>query len=274
MDRVFLRSQYAVYYRHARRAKFSSQARSDYTALFLLKGRLRCSVAGLELELGEAGAMLVDAGASGVALGRGETETLTLTLAPGYLLDSAMRMRLSFAGTRVVFRESIVERDEQLERLARDLADELGQEQAGHELIITALVEQVVVHLLRRHANVRRSDELELSRVGLVDRRIRRAVELMHANLDRDLPLEELAAAAYISPFHFSRLFKKLTGTSPHAYLATLRVERAQTLLAETDLNVSEVSARVGFNSPSHFSKAFRQSTGMTPRAFRSAIVR
>jgi AraC family transcriptional regulator len=130
------------------------------------------------------------------------------------------------------------------------------------------------VHLLRHHANVRRSDELELSRVGLVDRRIRRAVELMHANLDKDLPLEELAAAAYLSAFHFARLFKKLTGASPHAYLATLRVQRAQQLLAETDLSISELSARVGYSSPSHFSKAFRQSTGMTPRAFRAAIVK
>jgi AraC family transcriptional regulator len=136
------------------------------------------------------------------------------------------------------------------------------------------MIEQTVIHLLRHHSNVRRSDELELSRVGLVDRRIRRAVELMHAHLDRDLPLEEIAAAAYLSPFHFARFFKKVTGASPHAYLATLRASRAQTLLAETDLSVTEISARVGYSSPSHFTKAFRQATGLTPRAFRSAIVR
>jgi len=121
---------------------------------------------------------------------------------------------------------------------------------------------------------VRRSDELELSRVGLVDRRIRRAVELMHAHMDRELPLEEIAAAAYLSPFHFARLFKKLTGASPHAYLATLRVERAQALLAQTDLSVAEVSLRVGYASSSHFTKAFRQATGLTPSAFRAAVIR
>ena len=134
-------------------------------------------------------------------------------------------------------------------------------------------MEQLLVHLLRHHSNVRHAQELELSRVGLVDRRIRRAVELMHAHLERDLPLEEIAAAAYLSPFHFARLFKKLTGASPHAYLATLRVARAQTLLAETDSSVSEISARVGYGSPSHFTQAFRQATGLTPRAFRAALV-
>jgi AraC family transcriptional regulator len=134
-------------------------------------------------------------------------------------------------------------------------------------------MEQLVIHLLRHHSNVRRSEELELSRVGLVDRRIRRAIELMHAHLDHELPLEEIAAAAYLSPFHFARLFKKLTGASPHAYLATLRATRAQTLLAETDLSISEVSVRVGYSSSSHFTKAFRQATGLTPRAFRKAVV-
>jgi AraC family transcriptional regulator len=150
----------------------------------------------------------------------------------------------------------------------------LTAEEPGQEIVVAALVEQLTVHLLRHHTNVRRSDELELSRVGLVDRRIRRAVELMHAHLDRELPLEEIASAAYLSPFHFARLFKKLTGASPHAYLATLRVERAQTLLAETDLSIAAVSARVGYASPSHFTKAFHQAVGLTPRAFRAAIVR
>jgi AraC family transcriptional regulator len=139
---------------------------------------------------------------------------------------------------------------------------------------VTALVEQMIVQLLRHHSQIRRSDELELSRAGLVDRRIRRAVELMHANLDRDLPLEEIAAAAYLSPFHFSRLFKKLTGATPHAYLAGLRAARAQSLLADTDLSITEISARVGYASPSHFTKAFRLATGLTPRAFRAATVR
>ena len=60
-----------------------------------------------------------------------------------------------------------------------------------------ALVEQLLVHVLRSYAQPRRSDELELSRVGLVDRRIRRSVELMHTQLDQDLTLKALAAASY-----------------------------------------------------------------------------
>ncbi|HYO91392.1 MAG TPA: helix-turn-helix domain-containing protein [Pyrinomonadaceae bacterium] len=274
MDRVFLRSQFAVYYRRARRLRLTSEARSDYAVIFPLEGILTASVAGEEMEASHAGALLINPGSAVSIASREEAAFLMLTLTPAFVLDLAVRLRLTLSGATVVFSSERVEKDERLAQLARDLTGEMIEEEAGQDVVITAQVEQALVHLLRHHANVRRSDELELSRVGLVDRRIRRAVEMMHAHMERDLPIEELASAAYLSPFHFARLFKKLTGASPHAYLASLRVQRAQQLLAETDLSISELSARVGYSSPSHFSKAFRQATGLTPRAFRASLVR
>jgi len=272
-DRVFLRPQYTIHYRRARaRARLESAARADYVVIFQLNGRLLFNLGDNSFELKEGGAALLDPGASALADGR-NLEYLLLTISPSFMLDRAARTGMTGAGATVSFRVSPVDDDRRLARFARDLADELMEEEAGHEMVIGALVEQLTVYLLRHHSNVRRSEELELSRVGLVDRRIRRAIELMHAHLASELPLEEIAAAAYLSPFHFARLFKKLTGASPHAYLGALRVRRAQSLLAETDLSVSEISARVGYSSPSHFTKAFRQATGLTPSAFRKALV-
>ena len=119
-----------------------------------------------------------------------------------------------------------------------------------------------------------RATRLEQSRAGLVDRRLRRSVEFMHNNFARDLQLGEIAAAAYLSEFHFARLFKRITGVTPHAYLASLRVEHARRLLVATDLSVAEVGERVGYQSASHFGKVFRQATGVTPTAFRESVVR
>lgn len=274
MDRVFLRSQFAVYYRRARRLRLTTEARSDYVVIFPLGGGLTAGPVGEELLAVQSSALLINPGRALSIASREEAAILMLTLTPAFVLDLAVRLRLTLSGATVVFGSERVERDERLVRLALDLTGELMEAEAGQDVVISAQVEQMLVHLLRHHANVRRSDELELSRVGLVDRRIRRAVEMMHAHMDRDLPIEELAGAAYLSPFHFARLFKKLTGASPHAYLASLRVQRAQQLLAETDLSISELSARVGYSSPSHFSKAFRQSTGLTPRAFRASLVK
>jgi AraC family transcriptional regulator len=275
-DRVYARPpQFTVHHRGGRRLRWSSGAAAGYAALFLLAGRLRWrDGAGRAGEVGAGGALLAAPGDQLSAAGGGPFELLTLALSPVYVLDCAVRAGLMRDGASVEFRAPLVESDERLARLARDLAEELRGAEAGHDMVVGALVEQALIHLLRRYANVRRAESLELSRVGLVDRRIRRAVELMHAHLERDLQLGELARAAHLSPFHFARLFKKLTGATPHAYLAALRAERAQTLLAETDLSVTEVGARVGYASSSHFAKAFRLATGLTPRAFRNAVIK
>jgi AraC family transcriptional regulator len=275
-DRIYAHPpHFSVHYRGGRRLRWSSAGSADYAALLLLEGRLSWRAAdGRAGELSAGGALLAAPGDDLSAAGEGRGEHLTVTLSPLFVLDCAVRARILRAGTVVGFNDPGVESDARLARLARDLAEELRGGEAGQELVVSALIEQALVHLLRRHASARRTESLELSRVGLVDRRIRRAVELMHAHLERDLPLGELARAAHLSPFHFARLFKKLTGATPHAYLAALRAARARTLLAETDLSVTEIGARVGYASSSHFAKAFRQSAGLTPRAYRNALVK
>jgi len=100
---------------------------------------------------------------------------------------------------------------------------------------------------------------------------LRRAIEFMHDNYSRELALEEIAGAAYLSEFHFARMFKQITGVTPHYYLANLRLERARKLLLETTLPISEIAWMVGYQSQSHFTRVFRSVTGVTPRAFRNA---
>jgi AraC family transcriptional regulator len=290
-DRIFTRPpHFSVHLRAGRRLRWAGGARADYAALLLLNGNMRwrastsnsettdeASTSGGDFESGElndTSALLAAPGDDLSAASDGATEFVVVQLSPLFVTDCAARAGLARSDMVVTFRERAVRNDARLARLARDLAEELREEAAGQELVVGALVEQALVQLLRRYANLRRSAHLELSRAGLVDRRIRLAVELMHAHMHRDLALEEIASAAHLSPFHFARLFKKLTSATPHAYLASLRAARAQALLAETDLPITEVGARVGYMSSSHFARAFRQATGISPRAYRKALVR
>ena len=271
-DKIYVRAGYTVHYRNAHALEWLGEVSPAYIVLFLLKGKLPWNKGESAGELRSGEALLVNPGESASVRGK-QTTQMIVTLAPSFVFDCAVRARLTRTPARVSFRLPVIESDGRLRHLAHDLAGELLEERMGQELVVAALIEQMLVYLLRRYANIRRSDEIELSRAGLVDRRIRRAVELMHAHLERDLSLGEMAAAAHLSAFHFARLFKKLTGASPHAYLAALRIARAQTLLAETDLSVTDISAQVGYISPSHFAKVFRQATGLSPRAFRAALI-
>jgi AraC family transcriptional regulator len=273
VNRFFVHPQYSVQYRRLKRLSWTNQKVYDYGVLLLLNGQLKYEVGSESGRLESGQSLLLQPSVNADARGDA-AEFLLLTLASSFVIDHAVRMRLIGPGTTVAFQPKVLEREERLFQLSNSLAAELVEEHAGREIVVAALIEQIVVHLLRHHSNMRRSDELELSRVGLVDRRIRRSVELMQAQLDQDLSLRNIAAASYLSPFHFARLFKKLTGTTPHSYLASLRTTRAQLMLAETDYSVTQISSRVGYSSPSHFSKAFRQATGLTPRAFRNNLVR
>jgi AraC family transcriptional regulator len=269
-----LRAGYEVRLRSSRRVCISSESDSRFNLVFALGGKTTWRIGERSGEIEAGGALFITPGET-LSIAGTNVSFITLALEPFFLLDAAVRAGITRTEAQLYFRASSVERDDRLIQIIRALADELLDEQAaGRDLSVAAIIEQVIIHLLRRYISVRRTSDLEMSRVGLVDRRIRRAVELMHANLEREISVGELAAAAYLSPFHFARLFKKLMGASPHAYLARLRVRRAQILLADTDLSVTEVAARAGYNNSSHFAKSFRQATALTPREFRRAIVR
>ena len=272
VNRFFVHQQYSIFYRGSKKFHWQDDVRSEYAVFFLLDGELSYQVAEESGTINRNQFLLLEPSTAATTSGS-NAHIVLVNLSPSFMLDFVLRMRLAGPGGNITFPQKVVRKDQRLTELGKSLATELASDSAGQEIVLAATVEHLAVHVLRNFSNMRRSDELELSRVGLIDRRIRRAVELMQAQMDRELSLKEIAAASYLSPFHFARLFKKLTGASPHAYLATLRTKRAQLLLAETDLSVTEISSRVGYASSSHFTKAFRQATGLTPRDFRSALV-
>ncbi len=99
---------------------------------------------------------------------------------------------------------------------------------------------------------------------------VRLALDFMIAHYARtDLQLEDIARSAHLSIPHFGRLFKQSTGTSPMAWLQTLRIQRAEFLLMQPTLRIHEVAERTGFKDPYHFSRVFRQMDECSPRQFR-----
>jgi AraC-like DNA-binding protein len=271
LNRFFVSPDFSVYYRRAKQLLWQNQATSGYSLLATLSGQVDYNLDGKPASLTASKSVVLEPNTNVTAKGR-QVELLFLTFSASLVIQHATAMRLIPPKSIVTFTREHIHGD-RLNALLSEFVSELSGEEPGKEIVMRALVEQALVHLLRSYSAPRLSEELELSRVGLVDRRIRRSVELMHTQLDQDLTLKALAAESYLSPFHFARLFKKLTGSSPHNYLAGIRATRAQWLLAETDLSVTEIGARVGYLSGSHFTKAFRIATGATPREFRKSLI-
>jgi transcriptional regulator of acetoin/glycerol metabolism len=106
---------------------------------------------------------------------------------------------------------------------------------------------------------------------GLSPAAMRRVREYVDAHLGGSMDLATLAGVAGVSIHHFARGFKQSAGVTPHHYLTQKRVERAQDLLGNTDLSVSEIALAVGFSDQSHLARHFRQMLGVTPGQFRWA---
>src|SRR3954465_1625251 len=103
-------------------------------------------------------------------------------------------------------------------------------------------------------------------------RHLLRAKDLADSRYREALDVPALAAAAHLSPAHFSREFRRAFGETPHQYLLTRRLQRAAALLRNTDHSVAEICLDVGLRSVGSFTTSFRRAYGLTPTAYRRAF--
>lgn len=107
---------------------------------------------------------------------------------------------------------------------------------------------------------------------GLAPWAERRCIELLRARISEDVSLDELAAEAQLSPYHFARMFKHSVGVPPRVYLSRLRVEKACELLESTDLSVAEIALKVGYSSNQVLARVFFKHRHMNPTEYRRAV--
>jgi AraC family transcriptional regulator len=192
------------------------------------------------------------------------TDELHLYVAPAFMAEMAGRAGhgAPVPAARFAFED----------RLLRSLAEALFAERRsggiGGALYREVISETIALHLLRTCCAVG-----ELPAPGrLAPAALRRVRELVEAELESELRLDDLARAAGLSRAHFARAFRQATGETPHAYLRRRRVERARRLLADTQLDVAAIAGLTGFSSPSHLGRVFKSVTGVTPGAYRRLV--
>ena len=104
---------------------------------------------------------------------------------------------------------------------------------------------------------------------GLAPHKLQKVLAYVEEKLAEPVGVRELASQVHMSPFHFARRFKQAVGTPPHAYITHVRIERAKSLLAGTNVPLIEVATRVGYRTQAHFTGVFHRYVGTTPRAYR-----
>jgi AraC family transcriptional regulator len=149
----------------------------------------------------------------------------------------------------------------------RAVNDELTADVAGGPLAAESLANLLAVHLIRHVLAPRR---LARRPDGAMPRgRLRAVIAYIEDHLDASPRLEQMAAVARLSTYHFAHQFKRATGLPPYQYVIMRRVERAQQLLREGDVSLAEIATRAGFPDQSAFCRHFKHLVGVTPGQFR-----
>jgi AraC-like DNA-binding protein len=139
-----------------------------------------------------------------------------------------------------------------------------GREESG--LIVNSLMLQLLLQLSRLTL------EAENRRLDAGDIYVKKAIQYMQHHYDCDIKTADIAAEINIHPVYLHRIFKERTNSTIIEYLTRLRLEKAQALLANTDIPIIEISNYVGMNSRQYFSYMFKKHTGMTPAGYRKTI--
>jgi AraC family transcriptional regulator len=161
----------------------------------------------------------------------------------------------------------LCKQDLHLQHIAMLLLSELRSDGLMGKLYVESLSQALVIYLLRHYSGTPQI-------ITSLDRKLtyaqlQQALDYIHAHLDEDLSLVQIAEVINISPTYFASLFKRTTGIAPHQYIIQQRVEQAKSLLSKTDLSITDIALQVGFSSQSHLTQQFKRLTGITPKQAR-----
>jgi AraC-like DNA-binding protein len=178
-------------------------------------------------------------------------DQLTSAIVPGGVVQLAPRYNLY---------------DPLISQLVSTIANEMEDNFLDH-ILADALNTALAVRIIRLCGDPT-AISLEPSN-GLSRQRLKRVCDYIETHLDDQLTLTDLAVVACLSPYHFSRSFKRAVGVGPQRYVTQRRVERAKALIRRTNQPLAVIAQEAGFVDQSHLTSVFRRVIGLTPGHFR-----
>jgi AraC family L-rhamnose operon transcriptional activator RhaR/AraC family L-rhamnose operon regulatory protein RhaS len=135
----------------------------------------------------------------------------------------------------------------------------------GLKYVITTYFKSLLMYLADKYIESSYLNKNDNS--NLID--IANTISYMENNYTKPINLKELAEKASLSPRHFSRIFNENYQTSPIDYLIHLRIKHACSLLKKTDMNITNIAIKSGFNDGNYFSRQFKKIMAVSPRKYR-----
>lgn len=153
-----------------------------------------------------------------------------------------------------------------IEHLFNKMIQEEANQLPGYDYYQKILLMELLVFLKRKVDMGLNHSLIESNRAN---KKISRVLEFINSNYDKRITLDDLSQSFSISPSHLSRTFKEVTGFTCIEYLNNIRMKEARSLLKNSQLSVSEIADRVGFENLTHFGRVFKGTIGSSPLKYR-----
>lgn len=199
---------------------------------------------------------------------RGSAEFIIMTLDQRLVNDAVTSVHGKELGGRPI---NWGLRDPFMKEALSGICSAVGNSREVDHLYAESLANSLAMHVARNGEKITGRDNG--SDRGLGRSQLDRVLEFINNTPHRDINLNAMAAAAGLSPFHFSRMFKLSTGLSPHQYVLRRRIELATELLRKRELEISRIALDLGFADQSHFTMHFKRQHGMGPATYRRRAI-
>lgn len=166
---------------------------------------------------------------------------------------------------QILFKNKI-ENNAEASQYILNFVKEYESKNPGYELAIKACIYQLLVFLLRNHIQVVLTPDEYNARMRNL-KRFNNIIEYIENNYSSKITIEQLSSMAHISRFHFCHIFKDMTGKALGEYINLLRINKADTMLKDSEMNISEVAVACGFEDANYFSRLFKKYKKVSPSA-------
>jgi AraC family transcriptional regulator len=187
-----------------------------------------------------------------------------LLLALEHVFVNRTAVGLELDSDRIELVEQLRSADPTIHHIAMALRAGVRTGAARDPMYGEALSTALAVHLLREYGAAVLGPKSHSG--GLPHEKLVRAVEYIQDQLGTDLTVSGIAQAVYMSPYHFTRLFKESTGQTPYQYVVEARTRKAKELLTTGKFTISEAAFHVGFVDQSHLTRHFKRVFGLPPK--------
>ena len=181
--------------------------------------------------------------------------------------DACMAIANRIGNGSVKIQTKLSEASPRFEEMCHALLCAHREKNEGYPFVIKSVIFAFFGEILNQRLYTR--EEARVTQSEALALRMKTAISYIEQHYETPIRLKELADCTHMSPNHFCRCFKTVTGQTPFEYISGYRLTKAQHALRTTDMAVTEIALNCGFNDVSHFIRLFRETYGATPKQYR-----